>query len=89
MAECALVKEDFYVFVQQTYDELYRIESRVNGGRSPLAVFCWIDVGITENPVIKKVCSICSILAGAIFLLEVNGLELSGPVGLWASYTGI
>ena len=25
--------------------------------------------------------------AGAIFLLEVNGLELSGPVGLWASYT--
>ena len=61
MAECALAKEDFYVFVQQTYDELYRIESRVNGGKSPLAVFCRMDIGIIENPVTKEVCSICSI----------------------------
>ena len=61
MAECALVKEDFYVFVQQTYNELYRIESRVNGGKSPLAVFCRIDVGIIENPVTKEVRSICVI----------------------------
>ena len=61
MAECALVKEDFYVFVQQTYDKLYHIESRVNGSKSPLAVFWRIDVGIIGNPVTKEVCSICSI----------------------------
>ena len=61
MAECTLVKEDFYVFIQQTYDELYCIEPRVNGGKSPLAVFCRIDIGIIENPVTKEVHSICFI----------------------------
>ena len=47
--ECAEAKEHFYTFVEKVYKGLYRIESNVNGGKSPLSVFCRIDIGLIRN----------------------------------------
>ena len=47
--ECEAAKKEFYRFVQSVYNGLYKIESRVNGGKSPLSVFCRFDIGLIEN----------------------------------------
>ena len=47
--ECEAAKKEFYRFVQSVYNGLYKIESRVNGGKSPLLVFCRFDIGLIEN----------------------------------------
>ena len=51
-------------------------------GTSSFEVYLAYFLGILLSSVELRV------KAGAIFLLEVDGLELSGPVGLRASYTG-
>lgn len=55
IAECVQARDDFYAYVREVYTGLYRIESRVNGGKSPLAVFCRIDIGLIEHPDTHKV----------------------------------
>ena len=47
--ECEAAKKEFYKFVQLVYNGLYKIESRVNGGKSPLSVFCRFNIGLIEN----------------------------------------
>jgi hypothetical protein len=39
-------RAEFIKFVMDTYRELYRIESRVLGGKPSMALFCRFDVGI-------------------------------------------
>ena len=51
-----MAKTAFYTFVQTVYNKLYKIESRVNGGKSPLSVFCRFDIGLIENSN-QEVCS--------------------------------
>lgn len=48
--KCRMAAADFFSFVERTYAELCRIESRVNGGgKSPLSVFCRLDIGLIAD----------------------------------------
>ena len=48
-SKCKDAKSNFYHFVQTVYNRLYKMESRVNGGKSPLSVFCRFDIGLIQN----------------------------------------
>jgi hypothetical protein len=42
-------KTQFMGFVEKTYKELYKLESRTICGRSSIAVFCRLDIGLIQD----------------------------------------
>jgi hypothetical protein len=42
-------KNEFMDFVEKTYKELYKFESRKICGKSSISVFCWFDIGLIQN----------------------------------------
>ena len=46
---CAKAKEHFYAFIEKAYKGLYHIELNVNGAKSPLSIFCRINIGLIMN----------------------------------------
>ena len=46
IAKCDEAKDEFYIFVEKVYKGLYHMESRVNGSKFPLVVFCRFDIGL-------------------------------------------
>lgn len=71
MLECAQATADFYQFVNEVYKGLYRIESRVNGGKSPLSVFCRIDIGLIESGN-REVCSRYKYFKASSYIFDVR-----------------
>lgn len=49
IAKCDEAKDEFYTFVEKVYKGLYHMESRVNGIKLPLVVFCRFDIGLIWN----------------------------------------
>jgi len=63
-------KEEFEKFVRDTYQHLYRMESKTIGGRSSIAIFCRLDIGLVFN--------------GTLHYF-VNEVERSPSASLWAN----
>ena len=48
-------KKQFYAFIKMVYKGLYHIESNVNGAKSPLLVFCQVEIGLIRMQTMRFV----------------------------------
>jgi len=63
-------------FVMDTYNGLYKLESRMLSGKSSICVFCRLDIGLIQG-------------GNNSFHYFVNEVERTQTASLWSNLTGI